>query len=153
MLITCVNLKRDESQTFVFTRKEEQEADCIYTSQIETYLYEANSAVLKAGAYKTIASRFGLKKLHANSHLYTSEVRCDMFPGRIFLCKEVFSLNKNEIKAALNGVKQANVSVRNFPSTVADLRKRLKLADGGDTYLFATTLANERKVLVKCVKG
>ncbi|MFZ4454710.1 MAG: THUMP-like domain-containing protein [Bacteroidales bacterium] len=151
--ITCVNLTKNGIQFFSFTKKEELENLCQYTSELGTYLYEPNASVMKGGAYKTVAPRFGLKKLHPNSHLYTSNTRCDEFPGRIFAVESSFSLNKNELKQALSGMQQANLTVRNFPSSVAELRKRLKLSDGGNTYLFATTLADDRKVLVKCVKG
>ncbi|WP_394708168.1 hypothetical protein [uncultured Bacteroides sp.] len=75
------------------------------------------------------------------------------FPGRKFECEAVFSLNKKELKANIGNIKQANITVRNFPSSVAELRKRLKLMDGGDTYLFATTLADDQKVIVKCHKS
>lgn len=150
--IHCVNiLKNGEMQQFSFT-KEQESAGCEYADKVERYLYEPNASVLKAGAYKSIANAFRLKKLHPNSHLYTSEVQLTGFPGRCFECESAFSLNKKEIKMHLNGVKQANITVRNFPSSVADLRKRLKLCDGGDIYLFATTLMDEQKLLIKCHK-
>jgi hypothetical protein len=151
--VTCINLTKTQAQSFVFSKQQEQNADCTCTSQIEAFLYEPNASILKAGAYKCVAARFGLKKLHANSHLYTSATRCDVFPGRVFAVQSVFSLNKNELKQELDGIRQANLSVRNFPASVAELRKRTRLADGGGIYIFATTLADERKVLVKCVKG
>ncbi|MDD2797921.1 MAG: class I SAM-dependent methyltransferase [Bacteroidales bacterium] len=151
--ITCVNITKNGMQLFSFTKKEEQESLCEYTSDLGTFLYEPNASLMKGGAYKAAAARFGLKKLHPNSHLYTSNTRCNDFPGRIFAVETSFSLNKNELKSGLNGIKQANLTIRNFPTSVAELRKRLKLSDGGNNYLFATTLADERKVLVKCVKG
>jgi len=150
--VTCINLTKTGIQKFSFTKKEEQQSGCAYTQEVEKYLCEPNASLLKGGAYKIIAASFGLKKLHPNSHLYTSAERPDGFPGRVFVCESLFSLNKTELKQGLNGILKANVSIRNFPLSVADLRKRLKLSDGGDIYIFATTLADERKVLIRCQK-
>ena len=151
--ITCINFTKQDIQTYIFSKQEEQTCTSEYTSELDDYLYEPNASVMKGGAYKSIASHFRMNKLHPNSHLYTSPERYNDFPGRIFKIESLFSMNKNELRQALDGIKQANITVRNFPSSVAELRKRLKLNEGGSTYLFATTLANERKVLVKCVKG
>lgn len=152
MAIHCINvLKNGDVQRYTFSKEQESEG-CDYTDEIGTYLYEPNASILKAGAYKSIANSFNLKKLHPNSHLYTSDVKQADFPGRCFECKSVFSLNKKELKMYLGDVKQANITVRNFPSSVADLRKRLRLSDGGEIYLFATTLKSEQKVLIKCHK-
>jgi hypothetical protein len=151
--ITCINFTKQDIQTYIFSKQEEQTCTSEYTSELDDYLYEPNASVMKGGAYKSIASHFRMNKLHSNSHLYTSPERYNDFPGRIFKIESLFSMNKNELRQALDGIKQANITVRNFPSSVAELRKRLKLNEGGSTYLFATTLADERKVLVKCVKG
>lgn len=151
--IYCVNIRKNgEIQSFSFTREQESETTCEYTSEIEEYLYEPNASILKAGAYKSIATRYKLKKLHPNSHLYTSEVEIENFPGRSFCCNSVFSLNKKEQKTYLGDLQKANITIRNFPSTVAELRKRIKLGDGGNDYLFATTLFNEKKVIIRCTK-
>lgn len=153
MQIHCVNILRNgELQTYSFEKEDEQQG-CDYANQVERFLYEPNASILKAGAYKSIACNYQLRKLHPNSHLYTSDRLIADFPGRKFECEAVFSLNKKELKANLGDMKQANITIRNFPSSVAELRKRLKLMDGGDTYLFATTLANEQKVIVKCHKS
>ena len=150
--IHCVNLlKSGEAQVFSFDKEEEMQG-CVYTSKVGRYLYEPNASILKGGAYKCISNRYNLKKLHQNSHLYTSDELVIDFPGRKFECDAVFSLNKKELKMNLGEIKQANITIRNFPSSVSELRKRLKLLDGGDTYLFATTLVDEQKVLVKCHK-
>ena len=93
-----------------------------------------------------------MEKLHRNSNLYTSDNLASAFPGRIFEIATVSGFSKNEIKECIGDLKKANITVRNFPETVQQLRKKLKLGDGGDIYLFATTLADERKVLVKCEK-
>ena len=106
---------------------------------------------MKAGPYKLLAQRYGLRKLHANSQLYTSDKPVD-FPGRRFRVLGVSGFGKKELKSLLDGMTKANLTVRNFPATVADLRKKLKLKEGGDRYLFATTLLGEEKVLVKAEK-
>lgn len=147
--IVCINLTSRETQRFVFTREEEQTAGCTYTDRIGKYLYEPNASLLKAGAFRSIASRYGMQKLHPNSHLYTSDLLIAEFPGRTFEVVSTFSLNKKEIKQALADISKANLTVRNFPASVAELRKRLKLAEGGNDYLFATTLNDGKKVLVR----
>jgi hypothetical protein len=153
ILIHCVNiLKNGEIQTYSFDKEQEQQG-CEYTQTVGRFLYEPNASILKAGAYKSMANSYKLRKLHPNSHLYTSDQLITDFPGRKFECEAVFSLNKKELRVNLEAIKQANITVRNFPSSVAELRKRLKLSDGGDTYLFATTLMDEQKVLIKCHKS
>lgn len=134
-----------------FTISQEHNASCVMAEQVEGYLYEPGAALLKAGAYRILSERYGVKKLHSNSHLYTSDTEID-FPGRCFRVIAVSGFGKKELKSFLAGVDKANLTVRNFPSSVADLRKKLKLKEGGDVYLFATTLADGEKVLIKCEK-
>ena len=150
--ITCINMTAKGEEMFCFTREEEQNSVCTYATALGKYLYEPNSSIMKGGAYKSIAQRFGLNKLHPNSHLYTSDTYLEEFPGRIFEIIDSCSFNKKELKSKLGSVKQANLAVRNFPTTVADIRKRIKLAEGGNVYLFATTLNNEDKVMIICRK-
>ena len=140
--IICANLPQ-QGQPFVFTRKAEEACTIAY-SLPQTYLYEPNAAILKAGAFKQVAQQMGVHKLHPNSHLYTSDTLVSHFPGRIFTIDRITKVQKKEI----NDIEKANVSIRNFPGSVADLRKKLKLKDGGDTYIFATTLYNNSKVLI-----
>lgn len=147
--IHCVNFTHKDTQEFTFTSEEEAGTMVQYTNQVAAYLYEPNASILKAGAFRAIASRFALKKLHPNSHLYTSDVEIKNFPGRCFKVDAVGSIKD---KILLAGLSQANITVRNFPMSVAELRKRIKLKDGGDIYLFATTLSDDKKVLVKCSK-
>jgi len=142
-----------ECQHFSFTLNKEHDAVCRIASQWGTYLYEPNASILKAGAYKVLTEVFPVQKLHINSHLYTSDDYLPAFPGRRFKIEGVSGFGKKELKTMLEGVEKANLTVRNFPSSVADLRKRLKLKEGGAIYLFATTGPDERKVLVKCVKS
>lgn len=148
----CVNLlKVGKPQFYSFTKCEEQN-ECEYAHEMGCYLYEPNASILKAGAYRSVANRYKLKKLHPNSHLYTSDNFVDEFPGRKFCSESVFGLGKKELKSNLKEIKKANITIRNFPSSVDELRKRIKLGDGGELFLFATTLVDEQKVLIKCTK-
>lgn len=140
------------TEPFVFTYAQEKEAQCPLAEEVGNYLYEPGAALLKAGPYRLLGARFGLQKLHVNSHLYTSEALVD-FPGRRFRVLEVSGFGKKELKQMLQGVDKANLTVRNFPASVAELRKKWKLKEGGDVYLFATTLEGDRHVVIKCVKA
>lgn len=138
---------------FSFTQKEEQESANSLIDSVQEYLYEPDVSLLKAGAYRVISRRFPVHKLHANSHLFTSSQWVEDFPGRRFRVMGVSGFGKKEVKEFFKGIEKANLTVRNFPASVADLRKRFKLKEGGDLYIFATTLRNEEKVLIKCVKA
>lgn len=140
------------TEPFVFTYAQEKEAQCPLAKEVGNYLYEPGAALLKAGPYRLLGARFGLQKLHVNSHLYTSEALVD-FPGRRFRVLEVSGFGKKELKQLLQEVDKANLTVRNFPASVAELRKKWKLKEGGDVYLFATTLEGDRHVVIKCVKA
>lgn len=157
--IHCVNLQtkggkslQEAEQPFTFTRKQEQSSPCECTALPGRYLYEPNASILKAGAFRSIAYIYKVKKLHPNSHLYTSDELVEGFPGRSFRITGMCTLNKKELKATLGDIGKANITVRNFPSSVAELRKRIRLSEGGDVYLFATTLGDERRVLIRCEK-
>lgn len=151
--LICVNLRSNApTQSFSFTKSKEQSATCHLASEPLKFLYEPNASLLKAGAFSILTHVFDLFKLHPNSHLYTSETLFDAFPGRAFAIEAVFPLHQSTLKTHLAGITKANISTRNYPETVAELRKKTKLKDGGDTYLFATTLVDERKVVVKCRK-
>ena len=120
------------------------------------YLYEPNASLMKAGCFGAISQRYGLRMLAKNSHLFVSaeeSAPVDEFPGRTFRILAVSSFNKKELKRHLAGITKANIATRNFPLSVAELRKRLKLKDGGDTYIFAVTLSDESKVLLIAKKG
>ncbi len=148
-VIHCTDLHH----TFSFTFDEEQQAAPLYAHQLDTYLYEPHAALMKAGAFKTIAARFGLKKLHPNTHLYTSALFLPHFPGRAFHIDAMSAAGKKDVKALLGETKRANLTVRNFPSTVAELRKKWQLKEGGEDYLFATTLADNTKVVIRTSKA
>ena len=117
---------------------------------IAPYLYEPNAALMKAGVFARLAARYGVRELGPSSHLFTSEQLVEHFPGRTFRVLAVSTMNKRELKEKIAPLKQANITVRNFPLSVAELRKRLKLSEGGSHYLFATTLANGDHVLIVC---
>ncbi len=148
-LVTCINFpSKGQPQSFVFRKEEEKYVRTAYTSELKKYLYEPNVSLLKAGAYKTVAFRYGLQKLHPDSHLYTSDGLLPDFPGRVFEILSVSSLNKKEMKGVLSGLDRAHISVRNFPLSVDEIRKKMKLKDGGSFYLFATTLVGGKKVIL-----
>ena len=150
--IHCVNILKEGTQEFTFTQDEEQSSTATFSNNIGNYLYEPNSSIQKAGCHNTLSQRLGLKKLHPNSQLYTANEHILHFPGRIFEVVEVFGFSKADIKK-VQSLQKANITVRNFPENVQLLRKRLKLADGGDNYIFATTLSDGNKVLVLCKKA
>jgi hypothetical protein len=116
-----------------------------YTSTLGTYLYEPNTAILKAGAFDVVALRFDVLKLHSNTHLYTSDELKKNFPGRIFKVEDVFSPNKYHLRNFVSNNPQANISVRNYPDSVAEIRKKTGIKDGGDCYVFAVTVADGQK--------
>ena len=151
--IFCINLQKGEPQTFEYTAQEETTAEAVYTDQPDMYLYEPNTSLLKAGAYKCLCTRFGVRKLHPNSHLYTSDTPCADFPGRRFRITGCRSFSKQDLKQIAREIPQANITIRNFPSTVQELRKKLKIKEGGDRYLFITTLKNEQHVILECLKA
>lgn len=112
------------------------------------YLYEPNASLMKAGCFGVLSGRYDAKMLSKNSHLFVSREPIAVFPGRSFRIIAVSSFNKKELKRHLSGITKANIATRNFPLSVAELRKRLKLKDGGETYIFATTLSDESHVLM-----
>ena len=113
-----------------------------------TFLYEPNASVMKAGCFDEIARAYGVSAISRNSHLFLSDHEIDGFPGRTFVIDAVTTMNKRQLRQTLSGMKQANIAVRNFPLSVAELRKRLKLSDGGDTYIFATTTSEGDHILM-----
>lgn len=152
-LLHCVNILKDRIHLFTFTKIQEENLQINYTACVSKYLYEPNSSLIKGGAYKSISKRYNLHKLHINSHLYTSDELQPDFEGRKFIVDGVSSLNKNELKPFLSQISQANIATRNFPLSPQELRKRLKLNDGGDVYIFGTTLDDGKKVLIFCRKA
>ena len=107
---------------------------------------------MKAGCFDLLAERFGVTQLDNNSHLFVSDKEVPDFPGRGFVIERMTSMNKRELKESLAGITQANIAVRNFPMSAEELRRRLKLRDGGDIYIFATTIENAGHRLLICRK-
>ena len=120
--------------------------------EAKNYLYEPNASIMKAGCFDLVEERFGVTQIGPSSHLFVSEQQIADFPGRGFAIEAVGSMNKKDTKRLLNGVKQANIAVRNFPLTAPQLRKKLKLADGGTVYLFGTTMQGGDHVLLRTSK-
>jgi hypothetical protein len=143
-------LPNGNSQVLTFTKSQEDQAPVTY-SDPKAYLYEPNSAILKSGAYRSVASQFSLHKLHPNSHLYTSDSLIANFPGRVFACQGMGRYNKKELLAKLPS-RKANITVRNFPESVADIRKKTSIKEGGADYLFFTTDMHQKPVVIFCRK-
>ncbi len=148
----CVNLTKKGDTRYTFTPEEERNATIRQAGEIGAYLYEPYSSLLKAGAYKSLCQRFSVDKLAVSSHLYTSDEPINDFPGRTFRIIDTFTLNKKDVKEHLGGITKANIAVRNFPLSANELRNKLKLKEGGEQYLFATTHM-ERRVLILCEKA
>jgi hypothetical protein len=152
-VLHCVNITKRGRESFVFRPSEEQNTDYEVAQKLGNYLYEPNVTILKAGAFKLMSHCFHLYKLHANSHLYTSDIFVTEFPGRKFEIVRQFGFSKQhlaELHQIVSG--KCNLTVRNFPVSVADLRKKLHLKEGGEFYLFATII-NKEKVLILCRKS
>ena len=145
--IYCIN----DAQSFVCDELDMESSSVkIAPSTLEEmqYLYEPNASLMKAGCFGVLSERYDARMLSKNSHLFVSREPIAAFPGRSFRIIAVSSFNKKELKRHLSGITKANIATRNFPLSVAELRKRLKLKDGGETYIFATTLSDESHVLV-----
>lgn len=152
-IIHAVNIRHNDIiDMFSFSKQDEDILAIKYTSQLGKYLYEPNSSIIKSGGYKWVTEKYLLEKVHVNSHLYTSDRLISDFQGRKFEIVDIFTLNKKDLKEHLSNIHQANITVRNYPLSVEEIRKRTKLKDGGDVYIFATTLADEKKVLILCRK-
>lgn len=145
--INCIN----DAQSFVCDELDMESSQVkIAPSTLEEmqYLYEPNASLMKAGCFGVLSDRYDARMLSKNSHLFVSQAPIEAFPGRSFRIIAISSFNKKELKRHLSGITKANIATRNFPLSVAELRKRLKLKDGGETYIFATTLSDESHVLV-----
>ena len=145
--ICCVN----DNQSFVCDDAEMTSSVArIAAADLDSvqYLYEPNASLMKAGCFGVLSERYSVSMLSKNSHLFVSQSPVVDFPGRSFRIRAVSSFNKKELKRQLHGIEKANIATRNFPLSVAELRKRLKLKDGGETYIFATTLSDDSHVLL-----
>lgn len=150
VIVTAANIKNEGTDVFRFSTLEEQNAVPTLADELGEYLFEPNAAIMKAGGFKTVATRFGIRKLHPHTHLYTCSQPIDHFPGRTFRIEQTIPFSKKAAKQLL--VKQANIAARNFPLSAEELKKSLKIKDGGDTYIFGATLTGDKKVLLICSK-
>ena len=146
--VFCVN----DDDVFAFSPALTQSVSLPHLPSDFRFLYVPNASIMKAGCFGELAERFQIAPLDRNSHLFVSDSEIPGFPGRCFRIEKTTSMNKRELKEALAGIHQANIAVRNFPLSVAELRKRLKLQDGGNTYIFATTVADKGHQLLICHK-
>lgn len=144
--VICVN------NGSIFAVKGESQRGISYSEGERRYLFEPNASVMKAGCFDELQSRFPVVQLDKNSHLFVADKDIDDFPGRRFIIERTTSMNKRDLKAALEGISKANVTVRNFPISVAELRKRLKLKEGGEVFIFATTVEGNSHQLFICRK-
>lgn len=128
----------------------DRNAEPMIAAHPERYLYEPNASILKAGVQNALCQHYDVGKLHPFSHLFTSAHFIEDFPGRSFVIEDYCGFAKKDLNRMLRGIDQCNLTVRNFPSSVAELRKRLKLREGGDCYLFATTLCDGSHALLRC---
>ena len=149
--LVCVNLLTDQPE-MRFALEEERNCQCKMADSVLQYLYEPHPALMKAGCFKLLTERFEVLKLHKNSNLYTSDQLVPDFPGRIFEVEGWAAYHKKIKQELLVDVDKASIAVRNFPLTVAELRKALKIGDGDEVYLFATTLRGEKKVIIRTKK-
>ena len=149
--VYCADLSTasGSSSLFVYTPGSSAPvANSIFNIQHSTFLFEPNASIMKAGCFDELAAAYGVSPVSRNSHLFLSDEPIEGFPGRSFVVERVTTMNKGELRKALVGIEKANIATRNFPLTVAELRKRLKIKDGGDVYIFATTTAECEHLLL-----
>ena len=149
--VYCADLSTasDTSSLFVYTPGSSAPvANSKLKTQNSKFVHEPNASIMKAGCFDELAAAYGVSPVSRNSHLFLSDEPVEGFPGRSFVVERVTTMNKGELRKALVGIEKANIATRNFPLTVAELRKRLKIKDGGDVYIFATTSAEGEHVLL-----
>lgn len=149
--VYCADLSiaSDPSSLFVYTPGSSAP---VVNSKLKTqnskFVHEPNASIMKAGCFDELALAYGVSPVSRNSHLFLSDEPIEDFPGRSFVVERVTTMNKGELRKTLAGIEKANIATRNFPLTVAELRKRLKIKDGGDVYIFATTTAEGEHLLL-----
>ena len=149
--VYCADLSTasDTSSLFVYTPGSSAPvANSKLKTQNSKFLHEPNASIMKAGCFDELAAAYGVSPVSRNSHLFLSDEPIEDFPGRSFVVERVTTMNKGELRKALVGIEKANIATRNFPLTVAELRKRLKIKDGGDVYIFATTTTEGEHLLL-----
>ena len=149
--VSCADLSTasDTPSLFVYTPGSSAP---VVNSKLKTqnskFVHEPNASIMKAGCFDELAAAYGVSPVSRNSHLFLSDEPIEDFPGRSFVVERVTTMNKGELRKALVGIEKANIATRNFPLTVAELRKRLKIKDGGEVYIFATTTAEGEHLLL-----
>ena len=151
-ITTCAIIGNNNTKEYDFDYTEEENAPYSIAAEPCEYLYEPDTAILKAGMFKSLAVQFDMCKLHRNSHLYTSSKATPDFPGRAFKVLDVIPFSSSICKSFAKQYTACNITTRNFPLSAVELRKKLKTKDGGDIYLFATTLADNTTALIICNK-
>lgn len=146
----CTDLKDDNR--FVYHEGDEDEASCRVADNVGCYLYEPNAALMKGGAFKLIGLRYDLSMLHKNTHLYTSDVLHEAFPGRAFQVQSYSGFNKKVKKELLNDVTRASVMVRNFPMKADELRKMYSLAEDSERFVIATTVKGDKRIVINALR-
>lgn len=149
--VYCADLSTasDTSSIFVYTPGSSAPvANSKLKTQNSKFVHEPNASIMKAGCFDELAAAYGVSPVSRNSHLFLSDEPVEGFPGRSFVVERVTTMNKGELRKALVGIEKANIATRNFPLTVAELRKRLKIKDGGDVYIFATTTVEGEHLLL-----
>ena len=150
--IHCVNILSDgSSKKFTFSPDEERESVVQYSDKLLSYLYEPNVTIIKSGAFKLFGQQYHLEKLHPNSHLYTSMNLVEHIPAKRFLVEAVFPFDKKGIQQYIPE-KKANLVIRNFPSSVDEAKKKFHIEDGGEIYVYLTTLQNGQKIAIRAKK-
>jgi len=151
--VKTINFRKNkESQSFEYKLSDESTAAVSFSTHIEKYLYEPNASIMKSGAFKLTGNSFKIHKLHKNTHLYTSNELIHEFPGRVFEVKYQWGNSKKELKDLTDKIPKANISTRNYPIPADELRKKLKIRDGGDIYLFACTVNDNQKLILETTK-
>ena len=151
--VRCINFENnDEFKKFDFIYSDESIANVSYAKEISEYIYEPNASIMKTGAFKSISQEFKIEKLGVNTHLYSSDRYIEDFPGRVFKVNTVHEFSSSTYKKIGKTYPKANITTRNFPITVDEFRKKTSIKDGGDIYLFATTLGNDRKIIIESYK-
>jgi hypothetical protein len=148
-VIHCVN----DDQLLTYTPLQNDVPLPLADNGDAAFLYEPNASVMKAGCFSVLTERYPIRALAVDSHLFVSDSEIRDFPGRSFIIDTVTTMNKKDLSRALTGTSRANVATRNFPITAQQLRQRLRLKDGGDTYIFGTTNARNQHLLYICHKN
>ncbi|MFA6712653.1 MAG: SAM-dependent methyltransferase [Bacteroidales bacterium] len=148
--IFAINIKDGKTEELVFTQEEEEMAVAIFSEGEKKYLFQPNKSILKSGAFKIVSERYNITKIAASTHLYTSDNLISNFPGKVFLIENILRFNKENIHDINKKYPMANISAMNFPLDTNSLRKRLKIKEGGEKFLFACRMADEEKVIIVC---